>query len=307
MRAKRPLTDEETSQLNLEYQRMVDWLKETVRGKGFDNVVIGLSGGFDSSFIAYMACEALHPRFIHGVSMPCRLWGEDHFSWGESVHLAQELAHKLDIRYDVQDISTIVSVFLHGREELACRPMRWPPMTGLRVGNIKARVRMTTLYDTAAAVNGLVLNTCNASETFSGNETKFGDSAGDLSPLGNYLKTRLYDMALACGFAEKFHEIYSRVPTPELEDKPDHNDETNMGCTYPQMDKYLETTMLVPGVACEDIVLDEELRKKIKKKVESSSHKYTPMPTFSPRSWQTPAPKPPIDPSWWKDESSDGD
>lgn len=148
-------------------------------------------------------------------------------------------------------------------------------MGALERGNIKARLRMTTLYSLNWINKCLVMNTCNLSETLTGNETKYGDAAGDLGLLNAYTKTELFMMARAVGFDKAFPEVYNKVPTPDLEEgNPNHTDEGIMGVTYLTLD------MSIKGVTLN--LVSAEDRDHIDHMVDTSAHKRHPMKAFDP-------------------------
>lgn len=256
--------------LAFEYREMQKWIKKYVEDHGFDNVIIGLSGGFDSSFLAFMCSDknCLGNEKVWGVSMPCD-------SSQESLYDAQELTDRLGIHLITNELEAEVAIICNGisynrREE------KLPPMTPTEIGNVKARMRMITLYGYAPALNALVLNTSNYSEAMAGNGTKYGDITGDIAPFLGYTKTSLYRMAQAVGFATAFPKIMNKTPSADLE--PDQTDEKTMGVSYLQLDAFIEQVDTdedrVP------IVFDEAILGKIKKLITRSVHKRNPMPVF---------------------------
>jgi NAD+ synthase len=126
---------------------------------------------------------------------------------------------------------------------------------------------MTTLYATAAIVGGLVANTCNLSEDWVGYATKFGDGAGDFSPLSRLTATEVKAVGVALGLPTRFTE---KVPEDGLSGL---SDEENLGFTYAALDRYIRE-----GV-CEDSAVKE----KIDRLYQANQHKLNPMPHFEMR------------------------
>ena len=113
--------------------------------------------------------------------------------------------------------------------------------------NTPARIRMTTLYGVCALNNGRVVNTCNLSEDYVGYNTKFGDSAGDFSPLCMYTKTEVREIARELGIPERF---YKKIPTDGMSGK---SDEEKLGFSYEVLDRYIRTGEIDDPVAKERI------------------------------------------------------
>lgn len=255
--------------LKEEIKKMKFWLREELSKRGFKKIVIGISGGFDSSFAAYLAAseDCLGPDNILGILMPCE-------SSPDSVGDAEDLARELKIKYTTVSLLTPVCELVNNIN-LIRENMDWEKLNNIDRGNIKARMRMITLYSFASSFNGLVLNTSNYSEIMSGNGTKFGDGAGDISLFGHYTKTYLYKMAELSGFKEMFPNIYNKVPTADLE--PNQTDEGTMGIIYKDLDKYLD------GDWVDRMDMEKnktEIVEKINKLMEKSEHKREKMPAF---------------------------
>ena len=156
--------------------RIVEWIKEWFEnnGKGC-NAVIGISGGKDSSIVAALCAEALGKDRVIGVLMPN---GEQ-----ADINDAIQLVEHLGIKYYVINIKDAVDGVV--REMTAC---------GIDISeqtriNLPPRIRMSTLYAVSQSHNGRVANTCNLSEDWIGYSTRYGDSAGDFSPLCNVTVT----------------------------------------------------------------------------------------------------------------------
>lgn len=260
-------------QLINEWNQIKAWIKKTVQSNGFEKVILGLSGGFDSGFLAFTAAQedCLGKENVVAVSMPCD-------SIQNSKDDAEELACKLGIIYFVDNIDVEVNDRVSSVNFARSTCFALPKMTSTEVGNVKARMRMLTLYGYAPAFNTLVMNTSNKSEALAGNGTKYGDIAGDFAPILGYTKTTLYRMAKAVGFDKVSPAIFNKVPTADLE--PNQTDEGTMGVTYKNLDAFIE------DVDTDDdgkyIEIDEDTSKKIHSLMKKSWHKRNPMSVFVP-------------------------
>jgi NAD+ synthase len=192
---------------------------------GRSTAVIGLSGGLDSAISAAVCVNALGPQHVHAVFI-------DIYSSPQSYKDAKRIAKHLGIELAYVNLNEIYDARVKrlGLEGNA-----------LAKGNIKARERMIELYTQCEMVGGLVVNTCNKSETMVGYETKWGDAAGDLAPLGNYYKTELFVMARLLGLPQWMIE---KIPSADLWDG--QSDEDEMGITYALLDLVLEALENAP-------------------------------------------------------------
>jgi NAD+ synthase (glutamine-hydrolysing) len=141
-------------------------------------VVLGLSGGIDSSVVAAIACDALGAHRVAGVSMPSR------YSSGHSRDDAAELAKRTGLEYSVQPIEPMVEAFLGAL-----------PLTGLAEENLQARVRGVILMALSNSAGHLVLTTGNKTELAVGYSTLYGDSVGGFNPLKDVWKTLVWRLA----------------------------------------------------------------------------------------------------------------
>ena len=214
------------------------------------NAVVGISGGKDSSVTAALCVQALGAQRVFGVLMP---QGEQH-----DIGYSKELAEFLGIKYFVVNIKTAVDSLMESIKENELTVSRQA------VVNTPARIRMTTLYAVAASLNGRVANTCNLSEDWVGYSTKYGDAAGDFSPLCSLTVTDVKAVGRALPLPAKFID---KVPEDGLSGK---SDEDNLGFTYDVLDRYIRQ-----GI-CEDTATKE----KIDRLHEINLHKIMPMPGF---------------------------
>jgi NAD+ synthase (glutamine-hydrolysing) len=160
------------------WQALVVGLRDYVRKNGFRSVIIGLSGGIDSTVVAAIAVDALGPDQVYGASMP-----SDHSSQ-HSRDDAADLAHRTGLHYRVEPIQPMVDAFL---SNIA--------LSGLAVENLQARVRGVILMALSNQDNHLVLTTGNKSELSVGYSTLYGDSVGGFNPIKDVPKTLVWRLA----------------------------------------------------------------------------------------------------------------
>ncbi len=212
---------------------IVQWIKDwfEINGKGC-NAVVGISGGKDSSAVAALCVEALGKDRVIGVLMPN----------GEQ--------HDIDVSKDLVDFLGIKNYTLNIKEaydSIISQVAEMTEVSSFTSVNLHPRIRMAALYAVSQSFNGRVANTCNLSEDWVGYSTRYGDAAGDFSPLSRFTVAEVKAIARECGLPDRFVE---KVPIDGLCGK---TDEDNLGFTYAVLDKYIRT-----GV-CED----EETKKKI--------------------------------------------
>lgn len=233
-------------------QQLIDWIEEYFENNATPETkaVVGISGGKDSSVVAALCVEALGKDRVIGVLMPK---GEQF-----DIDVSRDLCATLGISNVEINIKDAVEALYHDISK-----------TGLELNNIAtfntpARIRMTTLYAVSGIVGGRVANTCNLSEDWVGYATKFGDGAGDFSPLSGLTVTEVKAVGREMGLASKFVD---KTPIDGLCGK---TDEDNLGFTYALLDRYIRE-----GV-CEDAAIKE----KIDRMHRLNIHKVTPMPVF---------------------------
>jgi NAD+ synthase (glutamine-hydrolysing) len=176
-----PLTGEVAARISPEeevWSALVLGLRDYVRKNGFKSVVLGLSGGIDSTVVATIAVDALGPSSVVGVSMPSQ------HSSGHSRDDAADLARRTGLDYRVEPIQPMVDAFLANMS-----------LSGLAVENLQARVRGVILMALSNQENHLVLTTGNKSELAVGYSTLYGDSVGGFNPLKDVSKTLVWRLA----------------------------------------------------------------------------------------------------------------
>jgi NAD+ synthase (glutamine-hydrolysing) len=204
---------------------LVEFIRDEVRRRrNFEQVVIGLSGGVDSSLVAFLAAEALGPEHVLGVRMPYRT------SSPESLSHAQLVIDAVGIRATTVDISAAV-------DGLA-RAIGDDPSPG-RLGNIMARTRMITLFDLSAANRALPLGTGNKTERLFGYFTWHADDSPPVNPIGDLFKTQVWALARHLGVPDV---IVSKPASADL--IVGQTDESDFGISYPRADAILHWILL---------------------------------------------------------------
>ncbi len=201
---------------------IVRWIRDwfEVNGKGC-NAVIGISGGKDSSVVAALCVEALGKDRVIGVLMPD---GEQ-----SDIDCAQMLVDVLGIPHYVCNVHAATTGVLD------CLKQAGVPTTEQTRINLPPRIRMSTLYAVSQSLNGRVANTCNLSEDWVGYSTRYGDSAGDFSPLAQMTVHEVKEIGRFLGLPEVLIE---KPPADGLSGK---TDEDKLGFTYAVLDKYIRT------------------------------------------------------------------
>ena len=217
------------------YRACVDALAAFVDDNGFGDVVIGLSGGIDSSLVAAMAVDALGADRVHGVLLP------GPYSSQHSVSDAQDLADSLGISTSTVSICEPFESF-----ERVLAKSCGGKLQGLAAENVQARCRMVCLMALSNTYGWMVLNTGNKSEAMMGYSTLYGDMVGAFAPLGGLYKTEVY--ALARWRNDQAEEAGQPLPiplhvlqkAPSAELSPDQSDEASLGVDYPTLDRLLK-------------------------------------------------------------------
>ena len=194
------------------------FIKEETRKAGFEKVVVGLSGGVDSSLSAFLAVKSLGKENVIGISMPYRT------SSRESIEDAKLVAETLNIEFHEIDITPQIDAYYE----------KFKDADRIRKGNKMARERMSILYDFAHWKKALVLGTSNKSELLIGYSTRWGDGAHDINPLGDLYKTQVWQIAEHIGVPER---IVKKKPSADL--WPGQTDEGEIGITYHTLDQIL--------------------------------------------------------------------
>lgn len=203
----------------------VEWLRSQVENSGTKGIVLGLSGGIDSSVVAHLIKRAF-PNGSLGVILPCKSGSGDALD-GEAAAKAAGLDYvTIDLTQTHDLLLSQIQTTLSDRE------------TGnhqLMDANLRARLRMTTLYGIANNLNYLVTGTDNAAEIVTGYFTKYGDGGVDILPMANLTKREVYEWGKVLGVPQS---ILDKAPSAGLWEG--QTDESEMGTTYNYIDDYIE-------------------------------------------------------------------
>ena len=232
---------------------IVTWIADYFRHNASSETkaVIGISGGKDSSVVAALCAEALGKERVLGVLMPDGKQSD--------INVSYDLCKTLGIKYiEINIRDSVRSLY----DEVVRAGLS---LNTVATFNTPARIRMTTLYAVSGIVGGRVANTCNLSEDWVGYSTKFGDMAGDFSPLANLTVTEVKAVGREACLPPRFID---KIPLDGLSGK---TDEDNLGFSYDVLDKYIR----------ENICNDSKIKAKIDKLHKANLHKTTPMPKYT--------------------------
>jgi NAD+ synthase len=212
---------------------LVNFIRREVTKVGLERVVLGLSGGVDSSVSAALAARALGPDNVLGVMMPYKT------SSAESLSDAVAVADSTGIETATVDISDQIDAYFASD----------PEASSLRRGNKMARERMTVLYDYSAARSALVLGTSNKTELLLGYGTLHGDMASAINPIGDLYKTQVWGLAEHLNLPES---VISKAPSADLWEG--QTDEQELGFGYRDVDSLLYS--MVDERSTDEVLID---------------------------------------------------
>ena len=201
---------------------LVNWLNDWFAENGPGcNAVIGISGGKDSSVTAALCVAALGKERVIGVLMP----NGDQYD----IDVSEALVRHLGIRSFVVNIKDAYNGVVEAAKAAGVE------LSNQAYINLAPRIRMSTLYAVSQSYNGRVINTCNLSEDWVGYSTRYGDSVGDVCPLGKLTVAEVKELGTYLGLPDMF---VHKVPSDGLCGK---TDEDNLGFTYAVLDRYIRT------------------------------------------------------------------
>ena len=234
-------------------EKLTLWIRDKVLAARYKGVVVGMSGGLDSSVLAVL-CYRAFPQSMFGVLMPC-------YSSQEDREHALATASKFSIPTKIVVLDTVFDTLLKALPGDRVDPA----VSRLAQANLKSRLRMLTLYYFANQLKYMVVGAGNRSELSVGYFTKYGDGGVDILPLGNLVKGQVRELASFLGIPQ------------QIIDKPvsaglwqGQTDEAELGFTYEELDRYLVTGEV-----------SNELEEKIKSMIVATDHKRLPPPAAS--------------------------
>ncbi len=225
--------------------KLISWIRDQVSPCGCRGVVLGMSGGLDSSVLAVL-CQRAFPQSTLGILMPC-------YSCREDAELVRAVATMFSIPTETVVLDGVFDTLLKAlpKDDVDASASR-------RVeANIKVRLRMVTLYYFANILGYMVAGSSNKSELSTGYFTKYGDGGADILPLGNLVKGQVKELA---GFLGIPQQIIDKPPSAGLWEG--QTDEGELGLSYEELDRYLVT-----GEASADI------KDKIESMIAAAEHK----------------------------------
>ena len=256
-------------------KHIVKWIKSYARSAKIDTLVVGISGGIDSSVVSTLCAETGLKTIV--IQMPIRQ--NRKLDNRSSMQADWLLERYKNVTYVSMDLTPVFTAF-EKKLEPVCRDSA--DIT-LAFANSRARLRMMTLYQIAQSHGGIVVGTGNRVEDFGvGFFTKYGDGGVDISPIGDCMKTDVWAMGQELGLLK---EIIDAPPTDGLW-ADNRNDEDQLGMSYPDLERMMSLDFLkrakgvdsdMPGSA----KLSADDRKKLKRYQElraRNMHKMTPVP-----------------------------
>ncbi len=223
--------------IQAEIDRRVAFIQQCLRESGLKTLVLGISGGVDSTtagLLAQRAVEGMREagegddyRFI-AVRLPYQVQHDEDEAQLAVDSIKPDECHTVNIGAAVQGLTRATEAL----DDLT------PEKRDFVIGNTKARMRMVAQYTIANARQGLVIGTDHAAEAVMGFFTKFGDGACDLTPLAGLVKHQVRELAAALGAPE---QLVKKVPTADLEElSPGKPDEDAHGVSYQNIDAFLQ-------------------------------------------------------------------
>ncbi|HJJ81333.1 MAG TPA: NAD+ synthase [Methanocorpusculum sp.] len=241
--------------IGCEIVKIKDHMRGAVWNAHAAGFVVGISGGIDSAVACALAAKAVGPERVLGVSMPVSTNSQ------KDAEDAEELCKALGVELITVPLGDVLDAFLK-KDEITNTPVL--------AGNIASRLRMTTLYNIAAACGYLVCGTSNKTEYMIGYSTKWGDGASDVQPLLHLYKKDVYALAEELGIPKA---IIDKAPSAGFFEG--QTDEADIGLTYAELDSALWNLEL------NDFEPQNEVEEKVLGLVIKSEHKRKP-PVFIP-------------------------
>ena len=240
-----------------EAENAIQWIKEYVEKTGAKGIVVGNSGGKDSATVLAMATKAIGKEKVLAVAMPC-------YSNMSDFEDAKLVVDTFGVKFLTVDLSDCYEQ-MEKEIESELNNIEIRELSKEATINMKPRLRMTTLYGIAQTLGYLVIGTGNLCEAMVGYTTKWGDSACDFNPIGNFTVKEVLEIGKYLGVPEK---ILKKAPSDGLGGQ---TDEEKMGITYRQIEEMIETGDTDDELAKEEIL----------KRFQSSKHKRESVPVYT--------------------------
>lgn len=255
-----------------EIERRIDFIKRTLLASGCKHLVLGISGGVDSTTcgrLAQLSIKQLNQennsndyQFI-AVRLPYNTQQDEEDAQAAVAFISPSASLTANVQPGADGVHSATLAALNEAGIEAGNPAH----IDFTKGNVKARIRMTIQYEIAGLLGGLVLGTDHSAENLTGFYTKYGDGACDLAPLFGLNKRQVRALAEALGAPAK---LIHKTPTADLEcDAPQKTDEAALGLSYDQIDDFLEGKLISSEV--EEKLIDIYCR---------TQHKRQPIPTI---------------------------
>ena len=257
------LKDTSFNSNNLLWKALTHGIQQYVKKNGFSDVVLGLSGGIDSSIVAALAVEALGEHHVHGVLMPSP-WSSE-----GSITDADLLANNLNIKTYMLPIHTLIDSFTHSLSELFTG---YP--SDVTEENIQSRIRGILLMAISNKFGWMVLATGNKSERAIGYCTLYGDTCGGLAPIGDLYKTEVYHLARWYNQSKQKDIIPNSVLTkpPSAELHPGQLDQDSLP-PYEELDSILQMLLSKNPINIDQEFLNNPTLNDIKRLVQKNAFK----------------------------------
>lgn len=254
---------------------IVKWLKTYARSANISTFVVGISGGIDSSVVSALCARTGLKTIV--VQMPIRQNRKlDNRSSLQAGWLLER--HPDTVTHVNLDLTAIFNAFEKKLDPVSNPESNNASQTELAYANTRSRLRMMTLYQIAQSHSGIVVGTGNKVEDFGvGFFTKYGDGGVDISPIGDCLKTEVWDMGRELGLPQ---EIIDAPPTDGLW-ADDRTDEDQLGMTYPELERAMENDRLDRECLYQTLDLSREEKAQLKRYRDirrRNLHKMTPIP-----------------------------
>jgi len=249
----------------LDYEKLVvdiqNWIEDYVKNAKADNIVVGLSGGIDSSVTAALCTNALGKERMIGLGLPCSSISKD-------LEDAKLIAKQLEIGFEVLDLTSVYDMFLDIVDSETRKDK-------IAIANLKPRLRMMALYFIGqSSGNSLVAGTSNRAELAIGYFTKYGDGAADFEPMASLYKQEVRKIARILNIPQR---IIIKAPSAGL--WPGQTDEGEIGLSYDVIDEIIyriDYNLDFKGLNEEDIM-------RVREMMSAAEHKLNMPPFFDVR------------------------